>query len=330
MSATLDASRRWYSEWFLPYPWRELKLSEFPGLAGYAQGFGTNITFSENIGFLTRNTAATDATFLVTAHEAAHQWWGNILTPANGPSGDFLSEGTAHFSTLLLFEKVKGPRARMEFARGIEARYNDRRRPDDERPMYDVDGKRRYDNSVIYDRGGWVFWMLYDFLGHERAMAAYRNFFQTWSQSRDHPALQDFVAAMRPYAEDGAAYDAFVKQWFEDRVVPQYVVTRATKEKNGDGFDVTVTVQNIGTGAMPVDVAATAGERWKKERETKDASYRQDPSYRDARGTVTLEAGESKTLTIRCSFDPEQVVVDPDVRVLQLERKRAVASLRST
>ncbi|HZI89819.1 MAG TPA: hypothetical protein VFD83_05140, partial [Candidatus Polarisedimenticolia bacterium] len=41
MSSTLDAARRWYSEWFLPYPWRELKLSEFPGMAGYAQGFGT-------------------------------------------------------------------------------------------------------------------------------------------------------------------------------------------------------------------------------------------------------------------------------------------------
>jgi len=50
----------------------------------------------------------------VTAHEAAHQWWGNILTPANGPNGDFLSEGMAHFSTLLLFDKVKGPRGRME------------------------------------------------------------------------------------------------------------------------------------------------------------------------------------------------------------------------
>ena len=91
-----------------PIPWHELKLSEFPGLAGYAQGFGTNITFSENIGFLTKNDAKTDATFLVTAHEAAHQWWGNILTPANGPSGDFLSEGMSHFSTLLLFDQVEG------------------------------------------------------------------------------------------------------------------------------------------------------------------------------------------------------------------------------
>jgi ABC-type transport system involved in multi-copper enzyme maturation permease subunit len=327
MSATLDAARRWFSEWFAPYPWGELKLSEFPGLAGYAQGFGTNITFSENIGFLTRNDAKTDATFLVTAHEAAHQWWGNILTPANGPGGDFLAEGTAHFSTMLLFEQVKGPRGRMEFAKGIESRYNNRRRSNEERAMYDVDGKRPSDTTVIYDRGGWVFWMLYDFLGPERATAAYRNFFQTWARSRDHPALQDFVAAMRPYAADAAAYDAFTRQWFEDRVVPQYAVTSAKKEKNGDGYVVEVTVKNIGSGTMPVEVAATSGERWKKQDNSGEAAYVQDPAYLDARGTVTLAAGESKTLTIHCSFEPERIVVDPDVRILQLERKQAVASL---
>jgi aminopeptidase N len=327
MSLALDASRRWYSEWFLPYPWQELKLSEFPGLAGYAQGFGTNITFSENLGFLTRNDAKTNATFLVTAHEAAHQWWGNILTPANGPGADFLSEGTAHFSTLLLFEKVKGPRARMEFAKGLESRYGDRRRADDERAMYDVDGKRESDETVIYDRGGWVFWMLYDFLGHDRALAGYRNFIRTWSVGRDHAALQDFVQAMRPYASDPRAYDAFTEQWFEDRVVPEYRVTAAKRSKRGEGYDVTATVRNVGTGTMPVEVAATAGERWEKGTGPAGAGYRPSRDYRESRETVTLGAGESKTLTLHCSFTPEQVVVDPDVRVLQLRRKLALARL---
>lgn len=328
MSAALDAARRWYSEWFLPYPWRELKLSEFPALAGYAQGFGTNITFSENIGFLTRNTAKTDATFLVTAHESAHQWWGNILTPANGPGGDILSEGMAHFSTLLLFERVKGPRARMEFAKGIEARYGDRRRVDEERPMYDVDGRRESDETVIYDRGGWVFWMLYDFMGRERALDGYRHFIRAWSESRDHPALQDFVAAMRPFAPDPIAYDAFVKQWFEERAVPEYRVTRAEKVKRGAGYDVEATVRNIGTGTMPVEIAASCGERWA------DGGTAGSPpasaagrSYRDARGLVTLGPGEAKALTLHCDFEPERVVVDPDVRILQLRRKLAAAGL---
>ena len=80
----------------------EQVLGEHPALAGYAQGFPTNITFSEAIGFLTRDEEdVADAPFLVTAHEAAHQWWGNILCPGRGPGGNLLSEGTAHFSTLL-------------------------------------------------------------------------------------------------------------------------------------------------------------------------------------------------------------------------------------
>jgi hypothetical protein len=167
--------------------------------------------------------------------------------------------------------------------------------------------------------------MVYDYLGAERARMAYRNFFETWSQSRDHPALQDFVASMRPYAEDPAAYDAFTKQWFEDKVVPQYRLTNAKQAASGDGYDVTVTVENVGTGTMPLEVAATSGERWK--RADDKSNYTQDPDYKEARATVTLGAGESKSITIHCAFDPEKVVADPDVRILQLKRKQAVASL---
>ena len=39
MSAALDAARRYYSEWFYPFPWDLLKISEFPAYATYAQGF---------------------------------------------------------------------------------------------------------------------------------------------------------------------------------------------------------------------------------------------------------------------------------------------------
>ncbi len=58
--------------------------------------------------------------FLVTAHEAAHQWWGGLLMPGDGPDGNILSEGTAHFSTILLFEQLRGPEQRIEFCKWLE------------------------------------------------------------------------------------------------------------------------------------------------------------------------------------------------------------------
>jgi aminopeptidase N len=320
MSAALDASRRWYSEWFHPFPWRELKLSEFPNLAGYAQGFPTNITFSEGIGFLTESDVKTDAVFLVTAHETAHQWWGNLLTPGKGPGGNILSEGTSHFSTLLLLEQVKGVRARMEAAKRIEENYGERRRADAERPLVWIDGTREGDNTVTYDKGGWVFWMLLQHMERDRALAGIRQFMHDWAGKPDHPVLQDFLATMRPFAPDPAAFDAFAKQWFHEVVLPEYELTGARKEKSGKQWKVTVQVKNAGTGRMPVAVAAVRGERFGD-----DGKVKKD--YRDSRATVTLGAGESRTITILCPFDPERLVVDPDVQVLQIRRNGAVAQL---
>ena len=71
---------------------------------------------------------------------------------------------------------------------------------------------------------------------------------------------------------------------------------------------------------MPVEVAATRGERF-----AKDGSL--SPAYREARAVVVAGKGESKDVVITCPFEPEQVVVDPDAKVLQLRRKNAVAKL---
>ena len=59
------------------------------------------------------------------AHEAAHQWWANILTPGRGPGGNMLSEGMSHYATILLHEEEYGDRYRIEFAKRIEDSYGD-------------------------------------------------------------------------------------------------------------------------------------------------------------------------------------------------------------
>ena len=51
------------------------------------------------------------------------------------------------------------------------------------------------------------------------------------------------------------------------------------------------------------------------------------PDYRDARTTVVLGAGEERALEILCSFEPDELIVDPDALVLQLERKKARTDL---
>ena len=315
----LDAARKYYSEWFRPYAWKELKLSEFPALASYAQGFPTDITFSESIGFLTESDPKANAAFLVTAHEAAHQWWGNMVAPGKGPGGNLVSEGTSHFSTLLLFEQVKGIGARIEFCRRIEDSYAKARSADSERPLVKVDGTKDGDTTVTYDKTGFVLWMLLDHMGREPMLAGIRDFFEKYRANPDHPVLQDLLESLRPHAADPTAFDAFARQWFFDVVVPEYQLTDFKKARDGNEWLTTARIENIGTGRMPVEVAATRGERFPK-----DAGKPASP-YQEARQALILGTGGTAEVSIRSDFEPEQLVVDPDAKVLMLRRKAAVA-----
>ncbi len=342
MLEALDGARTWYSKWFWPYPWKELRISEFPGLASYAQGFGTNIVFSESIGFRAKPTEEQDAPFMIVAHESAHQWWGNILMPGDGPGGNILSEGMAHFSTARLTEQLRGDRARQAFMREIEMQYTERRRADDERPMIEIDGSRGGDTTVTYDKGGWVFWMLMEHLGRDKMDEGLRTFIGKFKDGPDYPLLQDFVETMRPFAADAQAYDAFVDQWFFDVKLPEFKVVSAVTTapaQEGGMWSTVVRVRNAGNGTVPVEIAVTNGEkRWPADAKGPEAA-KQRTEYLDARERITAGPAPEQDkngvatkegvveLVIKSPFEPTKVVVDPDVRMLQTRRKTAEADV---
>ena len=314
MSAALDAARKYYSEWFYPFPWDLLKISEFPDYAGYAQGFPTNITFSEGIGFLAKSDPRSHVAFMVVAHEAAHQWWGNLLVPGDGPGGNILSEGMAHYSTMLLHEQVYGDRYRIEFGKRIESRYGFGRRVDAERALVKTDGSRAGDGTVTYDKPAWAMWMLQQEMGRENLLAGLRAFIGKYNPDPDFPVIQDMLAVLRGFAPDTAAFDAFTDQWFHDVVVPEYEFSDVTKTLeagatgaeagvSGDGagapqevWVVRGTIENVGTGYMTVEVAATAGERWSDEGDDAGRTVVAE-DYRDAR--TDSDAGRRRVRRVR-------------------------------
>ncbi len=323
MSEALDAARKHYSEWFHPFPWDLLKISEFPAFATYAQGFPTNITFSESIGFLAESDPRSHIAFMVVAHEAAHQWWGNLLTPGRGPGGNILSEGMSHYAATLLHEQVYGDRYRIGFSKLLEDTYGNGRFADSERPMVKMDGTRPGDGVVTYDKGGWVMWMLDHEMGRENLLPGLQALIAKYLTEPDFPVLQDMLAVVRGFAPDTAAFDAFAEQWFYDVVVPEYDFSDVTKTREGDEWVVRGTVENAGTGRMRVQVGATSGERWSDDGDDGSRTVVAQ-GYRDARTEVVLGAGEAAEFEIRTGFDPERVVIDPDVMVLQLNREAAV------
>lgn len=321
MLEAMDGARRHYSEWFHPYPWRELRLNEFPALATYAMGNATNILFSENTGFLA-DPSDTNGAFAIAAHEAAHSWFGHIVGNGGGPGGIVLSEGGAHFATLMLIEELRGPAARMEFARRLETIYGENRQPDTERPLVSTTWHRPGDFAVIYNRGAWVFWMLERQMGRESFLEGMREYFATYHLSLDHPLLPDLTGILRRHASDPETFDTVVQQFLYDTKIPEYRVAAAEKEFAGERWVSRLRILNNGTGRIPVEVAVTAGGR------RFDAAGRLRPEHEENRGWVEVGAGEESEIEIVSDFEPERVVLDPDHNVLMLQRK--AASVRFT
>ena len=144
--------------------------------------------------------------FSIAAHEAAHQWWGHIMAPGEGPGGIVLAEGAANFATLMLLEQMRGPQARQFFAtrsRPPTARTACRATEKPLAETLELDG-RPGDVTVIYNKGAWALWMLYQQMGKDAFLAGVQQFFRTYHGNPDHPVIEDFVAVMRPYAPDKA------------------------------------------------------------------------------------------------------------------------------
>src|ERR1700730_10273890 len=159
---------------------------------------------------------------------------------------------------MLLLEQVRGPAARIAFATDIEGEYGEQRSPGTEKALAEATQFRGSDTVVIYDKGGWAFWMLLQQMGREAFLAGARNFIARYHLAAEHPVIQHFVGAMRPYAADKGGFDAVSEQWFFERVIPEYHIGEAHKARAQQEWEVVARVANAGTGRMPVEVAAAS------------------------------------------------------------------------
>src|SRR5260370_21537161 len=110
------------------------------------------------------------------AHEAAHQWWGNVVFYASYHD-EWLMEALANYSALLYLEKRKGAKANEaildEYKRNLLAKGANNEPVDSAGPV--VQGGRLESSltpdawkAITYGKGTWILHMLRRRLGDER------------------------------------------------------------------------------------------------------------------------------------------------------------------
>ena len=233
----IDAASKslaYYTANFGPYQHRNLRIVEFPRYVRDATSFPGVIAFSEALGFNARvdGEEAIDFPFYVTAHEVAHQWWGQQVVGANVQGVGMLHETLAQYSALMVMNREVGReklRRILEYeldwylrgrsgARGVES------------PLALVDQQ----DYVYYHKGALAMSALRDVVGEaplNAALSRYRS--NVAFKGPPYTTTAELLAEIRPAVPEESEH--LVEDLFESITTFNNTLTAATFTERADG-----------------------------------------------------------------------------------------------
>jgi ABC-type transport system involved in multi-copper enzyme maturation permease subunit len=234
-------SLRYFSEVFSPYQHRQFRIIEFPSYESFAQSFPNTIPYSEAIGFIADLSDEDDVDFVyyVTAHEAAHQWWGHQFSPARVQGSAVLSETLSQYSALMVMERAYGEPMMRRFLKRELDRYLRGRGGEliEELPLKLAENQP----YIHYRKGSLVMYDVKQMLGEDAVNRALRGLIDKFAyQGPPFPRTVDLIAALK--AEADVAQQARITDLFEKITIFDLSVADASVAPEGSGFRVTVEV----------------------------------------------------------------------------------------
>ncbi len=192
------------------------------------------------------------------AHEAAHQWWGQGLAPANYRER-WLSEAWAQYAAALWLRERLGERTfhTMMDRMGMWALRHDATGTIHlGQRLGHLRGEPRYFRAVVYDKGAWVLHMLRGLMGDQAFFAGARAFLEKYRYAK--AGTEDLRAVLE--TASGQDLKPYFDRWVYDTGLPSLAWTASTASASA-GFRTTFSVSAQGLpGPLPLRLSlATSG-----------------------------------------------------------------------
>lgn len=190
--ARLPAMLEHYAQTFGEYPFVEDKY----GMSLFPWGGGMEHTTNTSYGYqLVDGTSRYDS---IVAHELAHQWWGDSLSPRTWDDV-WLNEGFASWSEASWAERLGGATSYRNYMQGF-------RRASFTGTVYRPDD---YFGATVYDKGAWVVHMLRGVLGDAAFFRALRD----WAARYKDGVVDTEMLESLLEEHHGAPLDWFFDEW---------------------------------------------------------------------------------------------------------------------
>ena len=315
----LKASLDYYQANYGPFQHRQLRIMEFPRYRGYAQSFANTIPFGEDMGFVTDvdDKKDIDMPFFVTAHEAAHQWWGHQVAEADVKGSAMLSETLAEYSALMVM-KHQYPQERMQKFLGYELDYylsGRRGESKKEQPLSQVEGQ----SYIHYNKGALVLYALQDQLGEDRLNQALRSYRDRWNlaeveKTGIYPTSANLTAEIRAVTPDSLR--GLLDDWVNAITLYELKTDKVFAKAIGKQYAVTMTIsaEKVRADSLGNETPLPLNE-WMwigvYAPEAKDSTRNAGPSEKLLYYQRHRITKAKQTITVRVNGKPARAGIDP-------------------
>lgn len=199
---------------FAKYRLKQLTIAEIPQYKGAATAYPGVVFSAENINFLGNySQGSIDQSYAIAAHETAHQWWANILTPANGAGYAMLTESLAKYTENVLIEKAFGKMyLRRYLAYDNNLYFLNRNNNEKELAMV----KTLNQPYVHYQKGGLNMYAVKELMGEEKFNTILKQLIAAHENPKPKATAADLINALLSQA--APAQKKFINDCFNEVV----------------------------------------------------------------------------------------------------------------
>lgn len=317
MMKAMKESLSYYTENFSPFQFRQMRIMEFPNYSTFAQSFANTVPFSEGIGFLQdAKKNDVDATYYVTSHEVAHQWWGHQVMEAGVKGSAMLSETLSQYSALMVMRKTNSDAQMQKFLeyeldKYLMGRGSERKK---ENPIYLTE----HQQYIHYNKGSLLMYALQDFIGEEKVNEALRSYLSDWAyKEAPYPTTEDFLGYIKEVTPDSLAY--LIDDFFYKITLYENKTEEASYKKLGkNDYEVTIKfnskkyeADSLGNEiSIPMDDWVDIGV-YSMSKGEEVLAYRKKHLISKEENEITIKVNK---IPYRAGIDPMNILIDRNPR----------------
>jgi aminopeptidase N len=299
--APANPALKFFSQTVAPYPYEKLALivgaTRFGGMENSsAIVFPSNLLDPRPEARLSGVYKIREGLVNVTAHEIAHQWFGDSVTESTW-SDLWLSEGFAEYFEGLFIQRYEGDPAFQRYL-SEEAQVYFNYEKNTRKPIHDTETEDLFKllNANNYQKGAWVLHMLRSELGDEQFFHSLRSYYEAHKHST--ATTEDLRAALEKAS--GRDLKEFFARWIYGAGHPRYELTW---DWNSKANRLRLVLKQLQTepafpNSVPLDIITAGGKR----------------------RVVLKPTGKQTVEELKLDAAPNTINIDPDNTILKEAR----------